>query len=1265
LLAATVVAAALLGVAAALRAPQEGASSTLAPDASAPAAPAPPQRPEATQPKGDAAPIVKSANDPRNYRRLTLENGLDVLLIEDANATKAAASMDVGVGYWSDPEDIPGLAHFCEHMLFLGTKKYPTEDAYSGFLSSHGGESNAYTSSENTNFFFDVQPEALPAALDRFAQFFIEPLFTESATSREVNAVESEHVKNLQSDSWRTFQLIESLALPSHPFHKFGTGSTETLGRVDKARLRQELIAFWQRYYTANNMRFVLLGSSTLDDMERLVRSTFAQLPRGASAQRAQYVTNDTHALIFPRERLGSFLYSKSVKDERSLTLLWMLPPNTPYYGKKSMDYISSLVGNEGPGSVLSVLKDLGLATGITVGPDTASSQFDLFQIDVDLTSKGLQPESVRVILDVVMGFLARVSAAGPEQWRWEEMGRIAAIHFRVKYKEQSQSYVSTLAGNLHKAAPADILVADFLYQSFDPAHVQALLARLDPRDAIVLLSAQDHGRPLPHRERWYGTEYDLAPIEPALLDHLVAVRNGSAAPSTPEAARLALPPRNEFIPDSLDVPPLPAGDAHPRQYPRLLADTAADVESGAANGSVRVWFKQDDTFRRPRANVVCKLWTPAVYASPRDVVMSSLYTKLVEDGMAETSYAASVVGFEHSFTGEVDGLSLHISGFESHLDSYAQMVAHHLMLARRGDAGSRGFVPSEERFQLVKEALQQEYANFKFGAPHTHASYSLALLLEDPHWHVAQYAAAIREIALADVVTWSRLLLQDVGVECLVHGALLEARALSIVKGLTDSLDFRSVSQTRRAPSAQVQRIVEVDGAYTFYMDAPNPDDDNSAIYAHFQPPQPRVGDVRQAMLAQIAANMLDKPAFHQLRTVEQLGYIVWSGVDQREGVNGLRVIVQSPTRSGPYLQQRVQAFMQSMRAELARASDEEFAVFVNTLVAAKQQKPRTLSEETTRFWSEICLQRYEFARRDAEVAALRNLTRAELLGFFGAMLGDGAAAAGVPSAIYVQVNSQKHRADAGDYGGAVGEYQGAPPQQKPRAQQKPPATYGGAEPEAQAVAPVQLPRNHQHEHASFIELEDAADASRRMLLECRPDGASPEPLCACLSQQQRLDNPAACGGWQRVTKPLVTPRGSLSVPAPAPVPAPAAHEEPHLPQNAPAEPGVTILRPAGATGPSACDCTLVKMSVCDADRSHCCCARFAPKPAPAPAPAPATAPKPAEPPASDCAARGVRREHAPVPLTSSNIAAFKGALCLLPRQPLGSVAPWSAASH
>lgn len=123
-------------------------------------------------PPGGVVTPIASPEDQRAYRVFTLDNGLTAILVHDPLTDKAAASMDVHVGHFSDPADLPGLAHFLEHMLFLGTAKYPDEGEYAAFLNSHGGSSNAYTSTEDTCYYFDVTKDHLEGALDRFAQFF-------------------------------------------------------------------------------------------------------------------------------------------------------------------------------------------------------------------------------------------------------------------------------------------------------------------------------------------------------------------------------------------------------------------------------------------------------------------------------------------------------------------------------------------------------------------------------------------------------------------------------------------------------------------------------------------------------------------------------------------------------------------------------------------------------------------------------------------------------------------------------------------------------------------------------------------------------------------------------------------------------------------------------------------------------------------------------------------------------------------------------------
>ena len=105
--------------------------------------------------------IEKPPADPRQYRFLTLPNGVAVVLISDPESDTAAACVTLNVGHMQDPKDLAGLAHLHEHLLFLGNKAYPTEGEYENFLSQHGGSSNAFTGMDETGYYFDVTSSQL------------------------------------------------------------------------------------------------------------------------------------------------------------------------------------------------------------------------------------------------------------------------------------------------------------------------------------------------------------------------------------------------------------------------------------------------------------------------------------------------------------------------------------------------------------------------------------------------------------------------------------------------------------------------------------------------------------------------------------------------------------------------------------------------------------------------------------------------------------------------------------------------------------------------------------------------------------------------------------------------------------------------------------------------------------------------------------------------------------------------------------------------
>lgn len=193
-------------------------------------------------------PIEIPLTDKRNYGLITLRNNLRCIVVSDVTSTKAAAALVVRAG--ASYDSLPGLAHFTEHMLFLGSKKYPKENSYKEYLSKHGGSSNGATAMEYTSYFFTVNADKFEGALDIFAQFFKEPLFNDDAVFREVQAVDSEDSKNRILDGRRVLQVFKSLLDETHPYSKFSTGNRATLTQNNEVNNTLiEMHKFYKKHY--------------------------------------------------------------------------------------------------------------------------------------------------------------------------------------------------------------------------------------------------------------------------------------------------------------------------------------------------------------------------------------------------------------------------------------------------------------------------------------------------------------------------------------------------------------------------------------------------------------------------------------------------------------------------------------------------------------------------------------------------------------------------------------------------------------------------------------------------------------------------------------------------------------------------------------------------------------------------------------------------------------------------------------------------------
>ncbi|XP_063047624.1 insulin-degrading enzyme isoform X2 [Engraulis encrasicolus] len=891
--------------------------------------------------------IIKSPEDKRVYRGLDFTNGLKAVLISDPTTDKSSAALDVHIGSLSDPCNISGLAHFCEHMLFLGTKKYPKENEYSQFLSEHAGSSNAFTSGEHTNYYFDVSHEHLEGALDRFAQFFLCPLFDESCKDREVNAVDSEHEKNLMNDAWRLFQLEKATGNANHPFSKFGTGNKltlETRPSKDGIDVRQELLKFHSTFYSSNLMGLCVLGRESLDELTSMVVKLFGEV-ENKSVPIPEFPEHP-----FQEEHLRQFYKVVPIKDIRNLYVTFPIPDLQKYYKSNPGHYLGHLIGHEGPGSLLSELKAKGWVNTLVGGQKEGAKGFMFFIINVDLTEEGLL--HVDDIIFHMFQYVQKLRTEGPQEWVFQECKDLNNVAFRFKDKERPRGYTSKVAGLLHYYPLEEILAAEYLLEDFRPDLIEMVLDKLRPENVRVAVVSKSFEGQTDKKEEWYGTQYKQESIsEDVIKKWQNADLNG----------KFKLPMKNEFIPTNFEIYTLEK-DAPPT--PTLIKDTAMS----------KVWFKQDDKFFLPKACLNFEFFSRYLYTDPVHCNMTYLFLRLLKDDLKEYTYAARLAGLAYGVASAMNAILLTVKGYND---------KQHILLKKIVEKMAT-FEIDEKRFDIIKEAYMRSLNNFRAEQPHQHAMYYLRLLMTEVAWTKDELKEALEDVTLPRLKAFIPQLLSRLHIETLIHGNITKESALGMIQMLEDTLIEHA--HTKPLLPSQLIRYREVqvpDGGWYVYQQR-NEVHNNCGIEIYYQTDMQTTHD---NMLLELFCQIIHEPCFNTLRTKEQLGYIVFSGPRRANGVQGLRFIIQSE-KAPHYLESRVEAFLRTMETGLLDMNEEAFQKHIQALAIRRLDKPKKLAAECAKYWGEIISQQYNFDRDNIEVAYLKTLTKDNIMQFYRDLL-------------------------------------------------------------------------------------------------------------------------------------------------------------------------------------------------------------------------------------------------------------------------------------
>ena len=844
-----------------------------------------------------------SPNDHRQYHYLELANRLRVLLICDPDTDKSAASLAVSTGHFDDPADRQGMAHFLEHMLFLGTCTYPKPGEYQQFMSRHGGSNNAWTGTEFTNFFFEIDNGFFEAGLDRFSQFFICPTFDPEWVDKERNAVDSEYRLKLQDDVRRSYQVHKETVNPAHPFAKFSVGNLDTLADLPGRDLRSDLIRFYETHYSADRMALVMISPAAIETQLGWCDRFFAPILN------RNLGTPTLEMPLYRLDDLGIRIQINPVKETRKLALTFPLPNVDEYYDKKPLTFLSHLIGYEGDGSLLSLLKAKGWVNQLSAGGGISGANFKDFGVNFGLTPLGL--EHVNEIVAALFGYLKLIERGGVEAWRYDEKRTVLESAFRFQERGRALDTVSGLVLNLFSYAPDDLLYGDYMMRVYDEPLIRRLLAKLTPHNLRLTITAPELGTD--RLARWYQTPYSVATITEA--------EKIRWQQSEPDPA-LALPLPNPFISNRLDV-----------RTPELTADMPACLID---RPGFRLWHLHEHQFSVPKGNLYISIDSEHAVKSPRHIAMARLAVELLTDHLNALTYPAELAGLGYQIYAHQGGFTINLSGFAD---------KQPLLLDNQSKAR-----PISQLFNQLTSLLQPNNPPFE------------------------QLLRHLRSVELGEMPAFVASLFAEVHVETLVHGDWTAAEALELAALLERHLGVNS------QPSAETRRpLISIQDRGTLIREQ-GCEHEDSALLIYYQSRTTRARDLACFTLAN---HIMSSTFFHELRTRQQLGYVVGAGNLPLNRHPGLIFYIQSPVAGPQILLDAVEEFIDLFPLAMLELTAQQWQDSKAGLQAQLSERDANLRSRGQRLWVSIGNKDLGFDQRERVCEEVGNLSRANLVRF------------------------------------------------------------------------------------------------------------------------------------------------------------------------------------------------------------------------------------------------------------------------------------------
>lgn len=878
-------------------------------------------------------PLLNEDLKDRKTAKFRLENGLEVYLISDPETRESAAALTVRAGSWDEPASQPGLAHFLEHMLFLGTEKYPVESEYDQFVSEHKGISNAFTYHDITAYMFSIGNAGFEEALDRFASFFKNPLFNPSGVSRELKAIDQEYRRNLNNDNFLESQVMNDLGLKTHPFTRFTSGNEESL----KNASQEELKKWYREHYSSDRMRLTLYSNLPLDKMRELAIQDFKDVSKRDF--KSVSIPSDVIDPVY----LGSLIYVEPLQDTRTLSIVWDLPAS---YAKdldhKPYSLACYVLGYEGENSLVSLLKTKGWIESLNCAEERLSQSKLFFTIQIELTNLGLKNKDE--VIQNLFAYLHLLQEKGVSNELFREIQMLDLIDYQYQGRQKPFEMMMQDAFLQGYEPLATYPEKSHLITSFSPEIFGNFLKELTPKTAIYFLMAPAKLTNVSYdkKQAWTNTPYLVQKIGSKTLQ--------SWADAKPLPA-MQIPLENRFVPQSMALRYKTTGAYQNLPHPELVID----------DDKGRLYILEDHYYQTPKVYWSFEIKTPAYDPkSPLNAVMGDIWVRALQESLNEVGYDAKLAGLEFTIETTKLGFMLKIKGYNDKAPLLMEEILKKWHL--------EGL--TEEKFNYYVELLARDYENFQLEQPYKQAAEMFEQTIYCAYSTHKQKADAIKKVNYDKFLEYKDNLFKKAYIQGLVYGNQSRDEALNVWQNWQEALAYAPypVSKQRKV------KVIELpENKGPFYLEKTSLSKGHAIVLAVEDP----VYSFTKRAAQQILQQDIRQEFFQELRTHQQTGYVVTTTSEDFYKHLFTLFIVQSNSHLPHELLDRIELFIESYVQSLGEKMPEaRFETIRQSVIQTLSERPKNINDMGDILTRIISDYDSDFNLIDERIQALKSLS-------------------------------------------------------------------------------------------------------------------------------------------------------------------------------------------------------------------------------------------------------------------------------------------------